>query len=134
MYCLTLPRLRECYITCEERRNKNKKQLVYSRGGINSDCGQVVDWTATLTLTLNLTLTIEKEKVKYFDSNVCLKLILKWTIFSGAGDRLAQKMSSSIELLDCLKAYYILWSVLICSSISCTGDRLARKMFFYVEL
>ena len=53
---------------------------------------------ADLTVTLTLTLTLKKEKRECYDSNVCLNRILKWTIFSGAGDRLARKMSSYVEL------------------------------------
>ena len=33
-----------------------------------------------------------------FYLNVCLKCIFKWTIFSGVGDRLAQKKSVYVEL------------------------------------
>ena len=56
MDCLTLPRLREYDSTCEEHRNKNKKQFVQSHGVIYTDCRQVSDWTVTLTATMTLTL------------------------------------------------------------------------------
>ena len=71
------------------------------------------DWT--VTLTLNLSLTLKKEKREFLTQ--IFFHILKWTmtckaslgvamknfkdlsrkIFSGAGDRLAQKMSSYVE-------------------------------------
>ena len=65
---------------------KNKKELVDSCGVIYTDHGRVADWTITLTLTL--TLTLKKEKGKCYDSDF-FNRILKWTIFSGAGYRLA---------------------------------------------
>ena len=74
----------------------------------------MADWTVTVTLTL----TLNKEKEGFFDSDLCLNRILKWTmtcevnvgvsvntvkvftwtIFSCAGDWMAQKMSSYVEL------------------------------------
>ena len=113
MDCLTSPCICWCDSTREEITNKNNKQLVYSRGVIYNYCIQVDDWTVTLTPTL----TINNEKGKCFDSNVCLNSILKWTVtceaimgvavktvklfswtvFSGAGDSLAQGMSSYVE-------------------------------------
>ena len=73
--------------------------------------------TATVTVTVTLILTLNKEKGKYFDSDLCLNRSLNWTlaceasvgvsvknvtvlsqtIFSCAGDIIAQKMSSYVE-------------------------------------
>ena len=63
----------------------------------------------------------------FFYSNVCLKCILKWKIFSGAGDRLEQKHYSYVESYNYVEVYDAWWNLLKCSSISCAGDRIARK-------
>ena len=108
-------------------------------GVVYNYCGRVADWTATLTLTPtpNLTLTLKKEKVEYFDWNLRLNCTLKWimtceasvgisaktvtvfsqTLFSCAGDRLAQKMPSFLEPQYHVEAYNVMWSVLTCSGI-----------------
>ena len=101
MDCITPPFLCERDSTFKEHRNKNKNQLVQSRGVIYTYCRQVSEWTVTVTTTVTITITVtiaanlivtlNKEKGKNFDLNVCLKRILKWTIFSCAGDRLARK-------------------------------------------
>ena len=129
--------------TYEERRNKNNKQLVQSRGAKNTYCERVADWT----VTLNLTPTLKDDKGKCVNSNVCLNFILEWkitreasvgvsvknvtvfslTIFYSADDRLAQKISSQVYDYDYVGEYDAVWSVLTCSSISCTGDWLAQK-------
>ena len=92
MYCLALPRLRECDSTCKERRSKNKKQLVWLRGVIYTDCGLVVNWTVALTLTLT------KKKGKCYNSYIFLNCILKWIIFYGVGDMLARNFSLYVEM------------------------------------
>ena len=71
---------------------------MYSRRVIYTDCRRLADWTVTVTLTATLILTVKKRKGKCFNSNLCLRRILKWTIFSCAGDRLALKMSLYVEL------------------------------------
>ena len=76
----------------------------------------------------------KEEKGKFYDSDLFLNRILKWTIFYGAGNRLAQKTSSYVKSQYYVEAYDVLWSVLSCSNISCAGDRLAQKMSLYVEL
>ena len=72
----------------------------------------MVDWTVTITLTL----TLIKKKGKFFESNLCLNRMLKLTmtceasvgvpvktvavfsrtIFSCAGDRIVQNISSYV--------------------------------------
>ena len=74
----------------------------------------MADWNVTITMTLTLNI----KKGKCFESNLCLNRILKWTmtcevnvgvsvntvkvftwtIFSCAGDWMAQKISSYVEL------------------------------------
>ena len=54
-------------------------------------------------------------------------------IFSGASDRLAQKMSSYVEFYDYVEKYDVLWTVLTYSSISYMGDTMAQNISSYVE-
>ena len=117
------PRLCECDSTCEKRRNKNKKQLVQSLGVIYIHFRQLADWNVTINVTVNVTVTLNREKGKCHDSNLFLNNILKWTIFSCAGDRLAKKMSLYVESQDYVEAYDVVWSVLTYSGISDRGDR-----------
>ena len=70
---------------------KDKKQLFYFHGVVYTNCVRVADCNITLTLTLR------KEKGKYYNSKLFLNRILKWTIYSGAGARMAQKMSLYLE-------------------------------------
>ena len=58
---------------------------------------------------------------------MCLKRILKWEIFSCAGDRLAQKISLFVESYDYAEAYDVVWSVMTYIGISVAGDSLAEK-------
>ena len=47
--------------------------------------------------------------------------VLSRTIFYGAGDRLAQKISSCVELEDYVETCNVVWGVLACSSIFVTS-------------
>ena len=44
-------------------------------------------------------------------------ILLSLTIFSCAGDRLAQKMSSYVESWEYVEVYNGVWSVLVCGSV-----------------